>query len=249
MNIAWSGLADRGYWDHIAKYCVPSWIKLPGDKFIIHDDNLVNINGIGVISQETVVDYDCDWINIHNNKKKKTNNFWRKMQSQVWAVRNLKGYDFVVLLDTDIEILDFDEKMFEVELAKFIDSGLIWATGRSNSRCHDSGFIIFNINHPRLKELIDCYENIWETGSIFNLKKSYDGHAVESMFDLYPSYKIMNTDYGKGFHVYDLGLVHYGSKIPKELRATHVGPGADIVSEYTRDKIVKKYKGVKNGVN
>ncbi len=242
MKIAWSGLADRGYWDHIAKYCIPSWNKLPGDKYIVHDDNAIDLDFINVIPQDQAVNQDCQWIKVHNNKKLKTNNFWRKMQSQVWAVRNLKDYDFVILLDTDIEILDFNIEMFNNELEKLAESNLIWATGRSNSKRHDSGFIVFNIHHPELNNLIDYYENIWESGSIFNLEKSYDGHAVESMFDTFPSYKIMNTDYGKGFHLYDVGMVHYGSKLPKQLRKEFTGLGQELVDEYIKDKVVKKYK-------
>jgi hypothetical protein len=62
------------------------------------------------------------------------------------------------------------------------------------------------------------------------------------MFDIFPSYKIMNTDYGKGFHVYDLGMVHYGSKIPKKLRRGYEGPGQDLVGKYIKDITVKTYK-------
>ena len=127
-------------------------------------------------------------------------------------------------------------------LEDFFHTDYIWATGLSQRRGHDSGFIVFNMNHTRLHELVDIYENIWNSGTIFDLKKSYDGHAVESMFDQYPSYKIPNIDYGSGFHVYDLGLVHYGSKIPKTLRRTHTGTGAEIVKEYTADKIIKHSK-------
>lgn len=246
MNIVWSGLADNEYWDHIAKYCVPSWNLLPGDKYIIHNANLINLDYIKIINWDKVPNYNSDWIKIHNNKKAKTNNFWKKMQSQVWSVRNLKDYDFVILLDTDIEVLDFNYEMFNIELEKFKKLNLIWATGRSNSRLHDSGFIIFNMKHPDLTTLINDYENIWDSGNILNLKKSYDGHAVESMFDQYPSYKIMNIDYGKGFHVYDLGLVHYGSKLPKQLRKEFSGSGKELVEIYIKDKVIKQYKELKN---
>ena len=242
MIIKWSGLADANYYEHIAKYCLPSWEKLPGEKYIVHDSNLIKHDFINVVDWNDVGNYDCDWINIHNNKKKKTNNFWRKMQSQVWAIRNLTDCDLVALIDTDIEVLDFDQTAWENEMKKFLKSGHVWATGRSQSRLHDSGMIVFNMKHPKLHDLINEYENIWNSGSIFNLAKSYDGHAVESMFDEWPSYKIMNTDYGKGFHVYDLGFVHYGSKIPKELRRTKTVEGKEIVKEYTKDKKVKKYK-------
>jgi hypothetical protein len=50
---------------------------------------------------------------------KKQLNFWRKMQSQVWAIQNLTEYDFVFLLDTDVEILDFDQEYFDNVIKNF----------------------------------------------------------------------------------------------------------------------------------
>lgn len=240
-KIFWSGLADKDYYDYIAKYCLSSWKKLPGEKTIVHNDNIINLPFLKIINQDTVLNRECDFLK--TNPKKKTLNFWRKMQSQVWAIRNLTSCDFLVLLDTDIEVLDtFNEEKFNLELDKFKESNLPWATGRSQSRLHDSGFIVLKIDHPLIRELTDYYENIWESGKIYELKKSYDGHAVESMFEKYPSYKIMNTDYGSGFHVYDLGFVHYGSKIPKSLRANFNGPGIELVKKHTENIITKKYK-------
>ncbi len=240
-KILWSGLADKNYYNVIAKYCLPSWIKLPGNKQVIHDAASIDIPSIDIVDWQQVPNLNSKFLKSHHGKK--SQGFWRKMQSQVWTVRQYQAqYDFIVLLDTDIEILDFDHNMFEAELKMFSESNLVWATGESYRRGHDSGFIIINCKHPTVNKLLDYYENIWESGVIHTLKKPYDGDAVESMFEWYPSYKIMNADYGQGFHVYDLGLVHYGSKLPKSLRASFSGSGADIVKEYTKDKIVKKLK-------
>jgi len=240
MKIIWSGLADAKYYEYIAKYCLPSWTKLPGKKYVVHDSNKININDIEITPWESIVNNDANFLKL--TARKKSLNFWRKMQSQVWAVRNLKDCDFVVLLDTDIEVLDFNQDLFEQELSNFKESGHVWATGRSQSRLHDSGFIVFDRSHPQLNEVIDHYENIWESGDIFKLSKSYDGNAVESMFEKYPSYKIMNTDFGKGLHIYDVGVVHYGSKIPKAMRAECTGDAKTMLDEYTKDIIVKRYK-------
>lgn len=240
MKIIWSGLADAKYYEYIAKYCLPSWTKLPGKKYVVHDSNKINIKGIEITPWESIVNNDANFLKL--TARKKSLNFWRKMQSQVWAVRNLKDCDFVVLLDTDIEVLDFNQDLFEQELTNFKESGHVWATGRSQSRLHDSGFIVFDTSHPQLNEVIDHYENIWESGDIFKLSKSYDGNAVESMFEKYPSYKIMNTDFGKGLHIYDVGVVHYGSKIPKAMRAECTGDAKTMLDEYTKDIIVKRYK-------
>jgi len=242
MKIKWSGIADEKYYEYIAKYCLPSWYKLPGEKYIINDGTSIKHDFLKVINWNEVGDYTAPFWQIQKERKK-TNNFWRKMQSQVWAVRNIKNCDFLVLLDTDIEVLDFNETMFREELQKFIDSDYVWATGRSQSRLHDSGFIVFNMNHPQLHNLVNEYEDIWNSGEIFNLNKSYDGNAVESMFDKWPSYKIMNTDYGKGLHIYDIGFVHYGSKVPKSMRAEWPDDPTQKLREYIKPIQVKRYKG------
>lgn len=243
-KLIWSGLADENYYNVIAKYCIPSWTKLPGDKNIIHDSNVINFSNISITYWDNVYNKNSEFLKSPLVSKKSLN-FWKKMQSQVWAARRFKkDYNFIILLDTDIEVLDFDIDMLEKELDNFVSSNLPWATGRSQSRLHDSGFIILNTQHRLFDELINHYENIWESGDIFKLRKWYDGHAVESMFELYPSYKIMNTDCGKGLHVYNLGLAHYGSKIPKALRAENIGLGKEIIDMYLKNKniIIKKYK-------
>ena len=244
MNIIWSGLADEKYYDYIAKYCLPSWKKLPGKKYVVHDSNKINIKDVEVVDWDQVPDNNAKFLKATNRKK--SLNFWRKMQSQVWAARNLTDCDYLVLLDTDIEVLDFDNKLFEQELENFKNSDLVWATGRSQSRLHDSGFIVLKTSHPKLKNLIDDYENIWESGDIFNLAKSYDGDAVKSLFEKYPSYKIMNTDYGKGLHIYDVGVVHYGSKLPKAMRAEWPADPREKLQEYIKPIVVKRYKDSKN---
>jgi len=244
MKVKWSGLADEKYYEYIAKYCLPSWEKLPGEKYIVNDGNSIQHNFIKVVKWDKVGNFKSPFWKIHKSRKK-TNNFWRKMQSQVWAVRNIKDCDFLVLLDTDIEVLDFNNDLFEQELENFKQTNYVWATGRSQSRLHDSGFIVFNMHHPKLHTLIDEYENIWNSGEIFNLKKSYDGIAVESMFAKWPSYKIMNTDYGKGLHIYEVGVVHYGSKIPKALRAEWNKDPKKQLEEYIAPIVVKRYKDPK----
>lgn len=241
MRIKWSGLADENYYEYIAKYCLPSWDKLPGDKHIVVDGKYIQHDFLKTVNWKKVGNYNAPFLKIQKERKK-TNNFWRKMQSQVWAARNIKDCDFLVLLDTDIEVLDFNKDLFDKELEQFVESNCVWATGRSQSRLHDSGFIVLNMNHPNLHTLIDEYENIWDSGEIFNLTKSYDGHAVESMFEKWPSYKIMNTDYGKGLHIYEVGVVHYGSKLPKTMRAEWPADPKEKLQEYIQPIIVKRYK-------
>jgi hypothetical protein len=230
QKIAWSGLADKDYYEHIAKYCLPSWKNLPGDRFLVTDTDIITVPDIKYIQWDTVVNKDAQFPLIC--KKSKPLNFWRKMQSQVWALRNLRDYDWIILLDTDIEIYQFNLDYFGKLLKSIDKSRLVWATGESHKGGLDAGHIIVNMNHSDLDRMIDYYENIWESGKIFELERFYDGHAVESMFDVFPSYKIPNIDHGGGFHTYILGTVHYGSKLPKALRAVWPGTTEDLIKGY-----------------
>ena len=239
-KIAWSGLADAGYWNMIAKFCVPSWRKLPGEKFIVHDSNLINLDFIKIVDWSVVCNRNSKFLKM--TSKSKPLGFWRKMQSQIWAVKNLEEYDFLVLLDTDVEILDFDVEKFEAEIEKLIESGNVWATGCSQSGGLDAGHIILKMDHPSLQKLMTDYENIWESGQILKLEKWYDGNAVESLFEKYPSHRIKNRDYGKGLHVYEIGTVHWGSKLPKQLRAEWTGDGKSLVEKRLSEIVIKKYK-------
>ncbi len=235
MRVAWSGLADSVYYHNIAKYCLPSWRKLPGDKYIVHDAKDITDPNFFVV----------DWNQVYNKYNKFTTfcgktkpiNFWRKMQSQIWALRNLRNYDWVVLMDTDVEIFNFSNEEFLNILKGIRDNNFIWATGQSQKNKLDAGHIIVNMRDHRLDQLMYDYENIWESGDIFKLRRYYDGEAVSSLISSkYPSYKIKNIDHGGGLHTYTLGTVHYGSKIPKMLRALWDGNTDFLVDQMIQDK-------------
>jgi hypothetical protein len=239
-KINWSGLADENYWKYIAQFCVPSWTKLPGTKYIITESKNIHIPSIEIVDWKIVPGTNANFLKL--SKKTKQNNFWRKMQSQVWALKNLTDCDVLVLLDTDVEIINYDSAKFEKCLDEFLASGLVWATGESQQRKLDAGHIFINTKHPNLKELIFEYEDYWNSGKIFALDKAYDGNVVEDMFNKYPSFKIKNRDYGSGMHIYDIGTVHWGSKEPKLLRAEWKGDGKSLVDKRLSEIIIKKYK-------
>lgn len=234
MSIAWSGLADSKYYNHIAKYCLPSWNNLPGDKYIINDSNDIQFSFITSVDWHYAYNRDANFIK--ECKRTKPVNFWRKMQSQIWALKNLKRYNWVVLLDTDVEVINFNNEEFDTTLKNILDLKVVWATGESQKNKLDAGHIIVNMRDKRLDQLIFDYENVWESGKIFKLDRHYDGQAVESLFEKYPSYKIKNIDHGGGLHTYKLGTVHYGSKIPKLLRALYNNPTESMVNDIINEK-------------
>ena len=239
-KLNWSGLADENYWNYIAKHCVPSWNTLPGKKFIISESKSINLPGITVVDWELVPDVNANFLKLSNRTKQI--NFWRKMQSQVYAMRNFSDCDILILLDTDIEVINYNEEIFEKCLDDFLNSGLIWATGESQRGGLDAGHIFINTKHKNLKNLINDYEDYWNSGKIFSLDRAYDGHVVEDMIKQYPSFKIKNRDYGSGLHLYDIGTVHWGSKEPKQLRAQWKDSGKSLVEKRLSEITIKKYK-------
>jgi len=159
------------------------------------------------------------------------------MQSQIWALKNLRNYDWVILLDTDVEVFNFDHEEFENIIKAVVDTGVIWATGQSQKNKLDAGHVVVNMRDQRLDQLMYDYENIWESGDIFKLRRFYDGEALDSLIkSKYPSHKIENIDHGGGLHTYKLGTVHYGSKIPKILRTLWDGNNNHLVEQMISDK-------------
>ena len=76
MKINWSGLADEKYYEYIAKYCLPSWKKLPGEKFIVHDSDVITHEHLTVVPWKNVANFESDYWVKYNKSKKKTNNFY-----------------------------------------------------------------------------------------------------------------------------------------------------------------------------
>jgi hypothetical protein len=135
-----------------------------------------------------------------------------------------------------VEIVKFNQEEFDSILKGLLESKCIWATGESQLKKLDAGHIVVNMSDRRLDQLLYDYENIWESKKILELDRAYDGDAVESLFEKYPSYKIKNTDHGGGLHTYALGTVHYGSKIPKKIRSLWTGSTKDMISEMIKNK-------------
>jgi len=219
-KIAWVGLADKNYWDYIAKYCVPSWSVLPGDKFLVTDEvSLSSDHFLNLIYFDQIKNQNA--VFTKHKISKKTTNFWKKMQAQRWAISTLTDYDWVILCDTDIEVINFNLNLFLDNLQDIKNQNKLWGIGFKRDMFEDSidsGFISVNMKHPEVNKAFVEYENIWESGKIFNLKKSYDGNAMWEMVTNYPAFKFLETGLGDGKFLYDIGLFHWGGRLPKEIR-------------------------------
>lgn len=230
-KIAWSGLADLEYWNAIASYCVPSWVNLPGDKFLVSDIETIDLD-ISLIKWSDVGD-GTQGFPVKFSRGTKQTNFWRKMKSQVWAIRNLKKYDFLVLLDTDIEVCDFNIDRFIKIIEDIKYHNIVWSIGSSLEGI-DAGFVIVNCNHEKISSLVNDYENYWESGQILSLPNGYDGDVVQEMIKQYEPILVPNQKIDFGQYYYDIGLFHWGSKLSKPIRR-----GLPSGLEYIRENIKK----------
>ena len=224
MNIAWCGVADNHYWNRIARYCVPSWRDLPGTVFCINEQKAQATNGMISISYQRAIDTECKFRSIADGAK--IVNFWKKMRSQIWALDNLAWADVIVMLDTDIEAVNFDQDRFYHAAQEFLESRQLWATSHragceiTNNRPYiDSGVVFFNPQHPDAREWRKNYEAIWNSGAIWHLPAPYDGDAVVCMLRLYPSFRINHLNINKGCNLYAWGMTHWGS-VSKQWRKT-----------------------------
>jgi hypothetical protein len=218
-KIAWIGHSDTNYWNYIAKFCVPSWKLLPGKKILITDFLDMHLSEFTIIDCEKVYNKISKFPNEISKGKKQTN-FWKKMQSQVWAIKNLQDYDFLILLDTDIEVINFNSDSFFKKIDIIESKNCLWGIGRSQDKLLDSGFIIINNKHCDKNNMVREYEQYWETEKIHLLKKPYDGDVVQELTNQYPYFGLENYGWGDGRHFYDCGLFHWGSKEPKKIRST-----------------------------
>lgn len=219
-KIAFLGLCDQQYYDHIGKYCLPSWESLPGDKFLITDILDIKEDFLKIIDLTNVLDLESNFIKKFQTSKK-VYNFWKKMQSQCWAIKNFKKYDWVVLLDTDIENINFDKVMFDQYLEKIKKNNQLWGIGFKRNMFDDSidsGFIVVNMLHRDVDVAFKEYENFWNQGKIYDLKKAYDGNVMWEMIKKFPGEYFLTTSYGQGRFIYDIGLIHWGGGEPKEFR-------------------------------
>jgi hypothetical protein len=149
------------------------------------------------------------------------------MQTQLWAVKNLK-YDFIILIDADIEVVDYSFHTFNQELSKLKENNIPWAVGLKPKEDIekfkkkttlgpdiDSGMIVVNTAHKSIEEIFTAYEQFWETGSIHELKKAADGEVIFELIKKYPCNFLTTKMLGPGKILYEFGLFHHAGKSNK----------------------------------
>jgi hypothetical protein len=101
--------------------------------------------------------------------------FSHKVQAQIAHIRSSNA-DYVIWLDADCKQLEpiSDEQLqtlmpAESELFTFLD--------RSPHKYAETGWIAYNMHHPRLKEFVNRLEDMYLTREIFSLEQFHDAYV------------------------------------------------------------------------
>jgi hypothetical protein len=98
--------------------------------------------------------------------------FSHKVQAQIQHIRSSSA-DYVIWLDADVvQHSDYTPQQFaalmpaETELFTFLD--------RQPYKYAETGWIAYNMRHPRLKEFVNRLEDIYMTRELFSLEQFHD---------------------------------------------------------------------------
>jgi hypothetical protein len=185
-NTCWATGFDESYYKIIFNHVMPTWDLLPGDKKFYLDRPIACLHNDSRAVRSTTDLATCpDFLSGKETK------FWRKSRSIVQALReSQKQYDYCIWLDADVRVLKSpidadllpgDDEVFSVN-NKIIDNPPSRDERLKNNYLVDlgidTGFLAFNLRHPRLDELIDIYENFWQTSAMKNMIRKYDTYAL-----------------------------------------------------------------------
>jgi len=187
MNkILWATGFDESYYRLVFKHVQPSWHLIPGDQKFYLDQPILALATDSRATQSIMNTGVCP--EFLSGKETK---FWRKSRSIVQAVReSLEQYDYCVWIDADVKILKSpagadilpgENELFSVN-NKLINNPPTREQKIQNIYLVDlgidTGFLAFNLKHPRIRELMDIYENYWHTPAMQRMIRKYDTYAL-----------------------------------------------------------------------
>jgi hypothetical protein len=177
---------DETYYRLVFKNVQSSWALAPGDQKFYLDQPIPALANDRRAVQSTMNLAMCP--KFLSGKETK---FWRKSRNIIQAVRESQAhYDYCVWIDADVKILKSplgadilprEHELFSVT-NKLIDNPPTREEKLKNIYLIDlgidTGFLAFNLRHPRLNELMNLYENYWHTPAMQNMIRKYDTYAL-----------------------------------------------------------------------
>lgn len=193
MNqITWVTSLSKNYWDKTAKYTMPTWDRLPGNLVVVWDDKSPPCDiGQNFHFWKDVSPSNDPWIT-ENMGSAKSDRFWKKSRTQVWAARKFPG--LVIWIDADITVnrplsANVAKKMFDP--GQFVWSTIDAGNNRPNDQDYiDTGLVAFNTDSNNFEEFLREYSLMWYNGKIFDLPQPYDHYAVTELAKTWPVHSL-----------------------------------------------------------
>jgi hypothetical protein len=185
-NIVWVTGFNAKYYQLVFRKVMDTWQLLPGDQ-IFYADGIIDELGSDPRTRFFPIDPDTCPDFLTSNEAK----FWRKSRSIVQALReNSKSYDYCIWLDADVRVLrcsDIEHILPRHEDIFSVNHKVVKNPATHDQRLLDpylvdlgidTGFLAFNLHHPRLPELVDLYEDFWHTDIMAAMIRKYDTYAL-----------------------------------------------------------------------
>lgn len=212
-DITWITSFNSIYYENVAKYNLPTWDYLEGNKVLMVDDMPgFTYKGTTVINSAPAYPPKTDIYYQISGKKHK---FWKKGKCFIWALRNIKTR-YLIWLDSDVKV------NATPDLARFMpEEGQVASVICGNLVQAESGFVIIDRHHELFDSWLKVYEEAWYNGIVDTLHRPWDNdilwYAIKNLPHKNLSKSVQRSP--QGFEDTDLldYMFHYSGKGRKHL--------------------------------
>ena len=107
--------------------------------------------------------------------------FSHKAEAQIELLREFNSYDYVVWIDADVvQVKGYTDGWLQAQMPK--EDTLCNYIGRS--KWPETGWIAYNMRHPRLHQFVDMFEQIYLSNRIFELEQWHDAFVWDYVMTL-----------------------------------------------------------------
>ena len=211
-EITWITSFNSVYFESVAKYNLPTWKFLEGNKLVMVE-NMPSFKYDGITVIDAAPAYPSE--DIHWSISGKKHKFWKKGKCFIWALRNINTR-YLIWLDSDVKVFSTPE------LSRFMpDERQVGTIICGNLKQAESGFVIIDRHHPSMPQWLKQYEEAWYNGIVDTLHRPWDNDVLWYVLKNLP-HKNLSKSVQKspqGFEDTDLldYMYHYSGKRQKEL--------------------------------
>jgi hypothetical protein len=211
-DITWITSFNQIYYDNVAKYNLPTWDHLEGNKLLMVE-NMPSFKHKDAKIVDASVAYPKD--DMHWSISGKKHKFWKKGKCFIWALRNIDTR-YLIWLDSDVKVFS------KPDLTRFMpEEGQVGTIICGNLKQAESGFVIIDRHHPSMSKWLKEYEEAWYNGIVDTLHRPWDNDVLWYVLKNLPHRNLSKSvqKSPQGFEDTDLldYMYHYSGKRQKEL--------------------------------